>query len=69
MFRHRRSVTHAMERLGLACQLGLTGILEGGMQVAPTVSVVPSQTLVSCCWAVLSARFRCLVMKSELSCF
>ena len=32
------------------------GILAGGMQVTPTVSVVPSQTLVSWCWAVLSAR-------------
>jgi len=45
-----------LERPGLTCQLGPTGILAERMQVAPTVSVVPSQTLVSGCWAVLCTR-------------
>lgn len=50
------ALTHVPERLGVTCQLSPTGILAGVMQVTPNVPVVPSQTLVSWCWAVLSAR-------------
>lgn len=50
------ALTHVPERLGVTCQLGPTGILAGVMQVTPNVSVVPSHTLVSWGWAVLSAR-------------